>query len=86
LKTPTDLTKLSAVNGGTFPAESVYETIIGRKVVETHGTREMPVWGPSVFAETKDGSVQQFQAAVPGVPGIVRVRLIVDYIATLQGK
>jgi mono/diheme cytochrome c family protein len=69
---PADLTRLSAANGGTFPSERVAEVIDGRREVAAHGTREMPVWG----------------RAVRFGPSIVRtrVRAIVDYVSTLQGK
>ena len=43
--TPSDLTRLDAP-GGEFPFDDVYEIIDGREV-PGHGTREMPVWGPT---------------------------------------
>ena len=51
--TPTDLTKLSANNGGqypgikagTYPFLRVFQIIDGRTVVSGHGDRPMPVWG-----------------------------------------
>src|SRR5271157_556797 len=47
LKTPpTDLTKLAAGNGGTFPANHVAEIIKGDRLTAAHGNKEMPVWGP----------------------------------------
>jgi mono/diheme cytochrome c family protein len=69
---PADLTRLSAANGGTFPPERIAEVIDGRREVAAHGTRDMPVWG----------------RAVRFGPSIVRarVRAIVDYVSTLQGK
>ena len=69
---PADLTKLAEANGGKFPAERVYEIIDGRREVEVHGSREMPVWG-----RTTRLSLAMVQA---------RIRAIVDYLATLQGK
>jgi mono/diheme cytochrome c family protein len=71
-KAPADLTKLSAANGGVFPAARIYEVIDGRREVGAHGTREMPVWG----------------RAARYAPAIVRdrIRAVVNYIATLQGK
>lgn len=39
-----DLTTLSAVNGGTFPAEEVAAIIDGRGDIRAHGS-PMPVWG-----------------------------------------
>src|SRR6516165_3385346 len=43
--TPQDLTVLAKKNNGVFPINAVYEMIDGRKAVEAHGTREMPIWG-----------------------------------------
>lgn len=40
----TDLTGLSAVNGGEFPMERVIEIIDGRRNARAHGS-PMPVWG-----------------------------------------
>lgn len=46
LKTaPADLTKLAKKNGGVFPQSAVEQTIDGKKQVEAHGPRDMPVWG-----------------------------------------
>ena len=42
---PADLTKLSEANKGVFPFSRTYEIIDGRFEVETHGKRDMPVWG-----------------------------------------
>jgi len=85
-KTPADLTKLSDANGGTFPSERVVETIIGRREVEAHGTKEIPVWGMPLWGGAREMPV--WGRAVRYAPGIVRarVRAIVNYISTLQGK
>ena len=69
---PADLTRLSETNGGRFPAERVFEIIDGRREVEVHGSREMPVWG-----RTTRLSLATVQS---------RIRAIVNYLATLQGK
>ena len=37
--------RLAKRNGGVFPENAVNETIDGRKEVEAHGPRDMPVWG-----------------------------------------
>jgi mono/diheme cytochrome c family protein len=42
---PPDLTVLARQNNGVLPITTVYEIIDGRKVIESHGTREMPIWG-----------------------------------------
>jgi mono/diheme cytochrome c family protein len=47
LKTrPNDLTLLKRANGGTFPAARVRAVIEGTKPPRSHGSRDMPVWGP----------------------------------------
>ena len=48
---PADLTRIAARNGGTFPFLQVQKIISGeQQTPATHGTREMPVWGP-IFSE-----------------------------------
>ena len=44
-KQPADLTLLSKRNDNIFPLEYVYNTIDGRAIKDSHGSREMPVWG-----------------------------------------
>jgi mono/diheme cytochrome c family protein len=41
---PPDLTNLSLKNNGVFPSARVHRIIEGRDV-DSHGDREMPVWG-----------------------------------------
>jgi len=80
---PSDLTVLGKNNGGVFPAQRVYEVIDGRKEVEAHGTREMPVWG------------RDFRSTVPYVeelgladfgPQIAHARIasVIDYLVRIQ--
>jgi mono/diheme cytochrome c family protein len=48
---PADLTRIAVRNGGTFPFLQVQKIISGeQQTPATHGTREMPVWGP-IFSE-----------------------------------
>jgi mono/diheme cytochrome c family protein len=48
---PTDLTRISARNGGMFPFPRVSRIIAGEESIPAgHGTREMPVWGP-IFSQ-----------------------------------
>ncbi len=49
---PPDLTRL-VEKYGEFPEELVASTVDGRAMVESHGSREMPVWG-NVWANTED--------------------------------
>ena len=51
LKTvPTNLTLLSAKNGGAFPVARVAAEIQGGAMTPAHGGKDMPVWGPVFMA------------------------------------
>jgi mono/diheme cytochrome c family protein len=77
---PTDLTALSASNGGTFPLERVVKRIDGRDPLVAHGS-PMPVYGTffdygtGVALERPDG--QKIMTTQP-------VADLVDYIRGLQ--
>jgi mono/diheme cytochrome c family protein len=73
---PADLTRISARNGGTFPFLVVQKIISGEQQrPATHGTREMPVWGP-IFSEVSwDQDL-----------GRVRIYSLATYIETIQVK
>lgn len=47
---PSDLTQISAENGGVFPAERTHKIIDGREKVPGHGSRDMPAWGDAFEA------------------------------------
>ncbi len=71
---PSDLTQLAAKNNGKFPENRVAETITGDFDTPSHGSEDMPVWGP-IFASmgtTSDGVMQ------------LRIRNLTKYIASLQ--
>ena len=71
---PTDLTQLAARNGGKFPENHVAQTIKGDVGTPSHGSKDMPVWGP-IFASmgtNSDGLTQ------------LRIRNLTKYIASLQ--
>ncbi len=79
LKTPPpDLTMIAARHGGTFPTTEVESTVSGNggSLMRSHGTREMPVWGPI------------FHALDPASETLTRVRIanLVSYIESLQRK
>lgn len=74
LKTaPPDLTLLAARNGGVFPREQVRRIISGEQAQASHGTREMPLWGPIFSQVTRDVDL-----------GRVRVDNLARYLETLQ--
>ena len=71
-----DLTRIAERRGGTFPLPQVERIITGEETVATtHGSREMPIWGP-IF-----GQVQRDQNL-----GRIRVRNLAKYVESIQGK
>src|SRR5690349_2266089 len=74
--TPPDLTRIAARNGGTFPFLAVQKIISGEQPGQaTHGTREMPVWGPLFSEVSWDQDL-----------GRVRIYSLAMYLETIQGK
>ena len=77
LKTPpTDLTQISAKNGGTFPDAHVMQVIRGDSVTAAHGNKDMPVWGP-VFLQMGGHDTAQVQQ---------RIRNLTKYLESIQAK
>ena len=80
---PTDLTMLAKKNNGVFPVSAVYEMIDGRKQLQAHGTREMPIWGfrymPSPYEAVNPSAATE--AAIR-----MRILAIVDYLNRIQEK
>jgi Cytochrome c len=70
-----DLTVLAKNNGGKFPSARVRSQIMGDDVALSHGSREMPVWGP-IFHQIE--SDQDF--------GNVRLANLLKYLESLQGR
>lgn len=72
---PPDLTRLAARNGGVFPRLRVEAIVDGRidPPLATHGSREMPVWGPIFSGLDADEAANR-----------VRIENIVLYLETLQ--
>lgn len=76
LKTkPANLTALAKNNGGKFPSARVSRTIVGGDIASSHGSREMPIWGP-IFHQIEDD--QDF--------GDVRLQNLVKYLESIQLK
>jgi hypothetical protein len=71
---PSDLTKLAARNKGVFPARSVRDYLThGNEAVQAHGSRTMPVWGPTFRAfDSSDRAVA------------LRIANLVTYLESIQ--
>ena len=75
---PTDLTLLWERYGTPLDRERIEEYIDGRRLLDFHGEREMPIWGKEFFAEVP-----------PGTPNLESVKhrlieVLVLYLETLQ--
>jgi mono/diheme cytochrome c family protein len=70
---PTDLTRLAANAGGKFPSMHV-ETMIRNADNPSHGSKDMPIWGP-VFRSMSGGNQAQVE---------LRVSNLTKYIEALQ--
>jgi cytochrome c len=73
---PVDLTVLSKNNGGQFPALHIESVLQGGSTIASHGSREMPVWGP-VFATMDQGSSQE---------KAIRINNLVAFLRTIQSN
>jgi len=73
---PADLTQLTLKNGSKFPEGHVAQTIRGDSNTISHGSKDMPVWGPI------------FRALGTKSDGVVQLRILnlTNYIASLQEK
>jgi mono/diheme cytochrome c family protein len=73
---PTDLTLLAQKEGGKYPAAHVAAVIKGQATTPSHGSQDMPVWGP-LFSSISQGHESQVQQ---------RISNLVRYIEGLQAK
>jgi mono/diheme cytochrome c family protein len=77
LKTPPiDLTLLAKNSGGKYPAPHVAAVLRGQAMTASHGSQDMPIWGP-LFSSISQGHEAQVQQ---------RIANLVDYVGTLQAK
>ena len=77
-----NLTTLSNRNGGVFPFTRVYETIDGRKEVQAHGPRDMPIWGKEFTAQ----SLELNPYYNPEAFARAKILALTEYVYRLQGK
>ena len=73
---PTDLTVLAQKSAGKYPAAHVAAVIRGQAATPSHGSEDMPIWGP-LFSSIDQGHEAQVQQ---------RVTNLVNYIETVQAK
>jgi len=75
---PTNLTLLAKTHGGTYPQDTVKNTLTFGTNVPAHGDAKMPVWG-ALFDSLDSGS------GPSSVPKL-RIHNLTEYIKTLQAK
>jgi len=68
-----DLTVIAKNNGGNFPVARVRRIITGEGMIASHGSREMPVWGP-IFSQVEEDVDR----------GPVRLENLVKYLESIQ--
>jgi mono/diheme cytochrome c family protein len=68
-----NLTLLAKNNGGTFSAARLRRTITGEEVMASHGSREMPIWGP-IFHQVEEDIDR----------GNVRIENLLKYLESIQ--
>ena len=75
-KVPTDLTQLASKHDGKYPADSMASVLKFGSSLASHGSADMPVWGPLFKSLDKyhESVVQQ------------RISNLVTYIESLQAK
>ena len=74
--TPPDLTTLAKRHGGKFPYEYVFDVLRFGTRIASHGSSDMPIWGP-IF-----GSLDGYDE----VEVRKRVKNLSDFLASLQQK
>lgn len=81
---PTDLTQLAKKYSGSFPQDELYRVIDGRKMINPHGDRQMPVWGHRfmVGAVQRSGEVPHEVNAQALVHG--RITALIQYLESIQ--
>lgn len=70
---PPDLTTITARSGGSFPEVKIRRIIEGADEVQSHGNREMPMWGD--LFKSLDRDMAQ-----------IRISALVDYVKSIQKK
>ena len=73
---PTDLTQLARRNRGQYPEMQVFNTIAGDGNVPSHGSKDMPVWGP-LFSRLSGSDAPKAK---------LRIRNLTKFIESIQAR
>jgi mono/diheme cytochrome c family protein len=83
-KKPANLTLLAKNNGGVFPEAEVKNYITGAKFIESHGTREMPLWGNQFRVRAASSSQAGYAPAATPQEINAKINRLVEYVRSLQ--
>jgi mono/diheme cytochrome c family protein len=72
-KVPADLTSIAKRHGGKFSPSDIEATIDGQNVMMSHGSRDMPIWGPVFKAIAPDDAIAK-----------LRMTNLIDYLKGIQ--
>ncbi len=72
---PPDLTLIAKKNNGKFPQAEIEQVITGGKMKRSHGSSEMPVWGPVFHRVERDQDL-----------GLLRINNLMKYLGSIQGQ
>lgn len=86
---PPDLTLLTKNNGGVFPVERIFAVIDGRTQIESHGSRDMPIWGTRYAVNAAEHFMSvPYVGVPPNLEAYVRTRILnlINYLRCIQQK
>ena len=86
---PPDLTLLTKNNGGVFPVERIFAVIDGRTQIESHGSRDMPIWGTRYAVNAAEHFMSVPNVGVPpNLEAYIRTRILnlINYLCRIQQK
>jgi len=78
---PSPLASLARDYGGAFPVELVRHVIDGRRQVELHGPREMPIWG---FVFQEDFAQGYMRPKLDEALARQRIDALIGYLKQIQ--
>ena len=72
---PSNLTAISRRNNGKFPEDKMLRILKGDEPLLSHGTQEMPIWGPLFYGMSTKLSMGQ-----------IRIHALVSYLEQIQTR
>jgi mono/diheme cytochrome c family protein len=72
---PSNLTAISRRNSGKFPEDRMLRILRGDESILSHGTQDMPIWGPLFYGLSTNLSMGQ-----------MRIHALVSYLEQIQTR